>query len=154
MCNGLYVGRTLLPATHRDLMVCMVNSTAEQQTLSSGTCLCNLQPIDVVLKPDVSRVSGSPDDTSAFSTRINATSSDAATLLMEKFPDDLTESQQHQIPAMLNRYNNVFFRGTFDMGQTFLVEHRIDTGISAPSDKGYVDTEPLSWTQSTSKYRS
>ena len=69
VCPGLYVGRTLLPATHRDLTVRTVNTTAEPQTLSSGTCLGNLQPVDVVPESDVSCVSGSPEDTSAPSGR-------------------------------------------------------------------------------------
>ena len=48
---GIYVGRTLLPASHHDLKVHMVNTTAEPQLLTSGMCLGSLQPVDVVEEP-------------------------------------------------------------------------------------------------------
>ena len=48
---GFYVGRTLLPASHHDIKIRMVHTTAEPQVLSRGTCLGSLQPIDVVETP-------------------------------------------------------------------------------------------------------
>jgi len=48
---GLYVGRTLLPASHHDIKVRMVNTTAEPLVLSRGTCLGSLEPLDVVKPP-------------------------------------------------------------------------------------------------------
>jgi len=45
---GLYVGRTLLPSSHRDLKVRMVNTTAEFQVLTKDMCLGSLQPVDVI----------------------------------------------------------------------------------------------------------
>ena len=45
---GLYVGRTLLPATHRNLRIRMVNTTLSPQFLPSGTCVGSLSPVDVV----------------------------------------------------------------------------------------------------------
>jgi len=49
---GLYVGRTLLPSAHHDIKVRIVNTTAEPQVLTTGTCLGNLQRVEVLRKPD------------------------------------------------------------------------------------------------------
>jgi predicted aspartyl protease len=46
--SGLYVGRTLLPSTHRDLLVRMINTTSEPQLLPINTCLGNLAPVEVL----------------------------------------------------------------------------------------------------------
>jgi len=43
--TGLYVGRTLLPASYHDVKVRMVNTTAEPQVLSRGTCLAACSPL-------------------------------------------------------------------------------------------------------------
>ena len=58
---GLYVGRTLLPSKHRDLVIRMVNTTAESQLLPSGTCLGSLYPVEVMEKTD-----GQPVETRDF----------------------------------------------------------------------------------------
>ena len=39
---GFCVGRALLPASHHDIKVRMVNTTAEPQFVSRGTCLGSL----------------------------------------------------------------------------------------------------------------
>jgi hypothetical protein len=46
--SGLYVGRTLLPSTHGDLLVRMINTTSEPQLLPINTCLGNLAPVEVL----------------------------------------------------------------------------------------------------------
>jgi predicted aspartyl protease len=46
--SGLYVGRTLLPSTHSDLLVRMINTTSEPQLLPINTCLGNLAPVEVL----------------------------------------------------------------------------------------------------------
>jgi predicted aspartyl protease len=46
--SGLYVGRTLLPSTHRDLLVRMINTTSEPQLLPINTCLGNFAPVEVL----------------------------------------------------------------------------------------------------------
>jgi len=63
---GLYVGRTLLPASHHDIKVRMVNTTAEPQVLSRGTCLGSLQPVDVMEPPTSAPSSASASASSAI----------------------------------------------------------------------------------------
>ena len=126
---GLYVGRTLLPAAHHDIMVRMVNTTAKPQAIPSGTYLGNLQPVDVIDEPET-------DSTQAASSVDRAPAADVMTTLVENLPDDMTSEQHQQVQALLCRYDDVFSRGTFDMGRTSLVEHTIDTGSQRPIRQG------------------
>ena len=71
-----------------------------------------------------------------------AASDDVKAALMEKLPDDLTNSQRQQVHELLNRYDDVFSYGAFDMGQTSLVKHTIDTGSQRPIRQGLcIDTQ-------------
>ena len=124
---GLYVDRTLLPTSHHDLKVRMVNTTAEPQTIPGGTCLGNLQPVDVVEEPVQPHASASDDQ---------APSADTLNCLMDKLPDDMSGDQRQQVQELLCRYDDVFSRGTYDMGGTSLVEHTIDTGSQRPIRQG------------------
>ena len=124
---GLYVGRTLLPAAHHDIKVRMVNTTAKPQTIPSGTCLGNLQPVDVLDEPASAQAPASADETPA---------TDVMSALLEKLPDDMTSEQRQQVQELLCRYDDVFSHGTFDMGRTSLVEHTIDTGSQRPIRQG------------------
>jgi len=55
---------------------------------------------------------------------------------MEKLPEDMTGNQRQQVHELLCRYEDVFCRGTYDMGCTSLVEHTIDTGSQRPIRQG------------------
>jgi len=79
-----YVGRTLVPAAHHDLKVCMVNTTA----IPVGTCLGNLQPVVVVKEPVQPRASSSDD---------KALAADVLNCLMEKLLEDMTGDQRQQV---------------------------------------------------------
>ena len=58
---------------------------------------------------------------------------------LEKLPKDLTSDQKQQVIDLLRDYQDVFSKGTFDMGRTTLVEHSIDTGQYRPTVKLYDD---------------
>ena len=64
------------------------------------------------------------DDKQSFSEIIGPT--------LDKLPSDITDQQRHQIVEFLQEYDDMFSRGTFDMGRTTLVEHSIDTGQNRP----------------------
>ena len=87
---GIYVGRTLLPAAHRDLKVRIVNTTAKPQTLSRGTCLGSLQPVDVIEEsaPAAASTSASPQSWASADVRSPPLAADMMTALMEQLPDD------------------------------------------------------------------
>jgi predicted aspartyl protease len=112
---GLYVGRTLLPSKHRDLVIRMINTTAESQLLPSGTCLGSLtdgQPVGT-RDFELTRNEGSMHDSTQHAYRqhaatndgtldtINKTSEvstdDIAKVLKGKFPEELTAEQQEEV---------------------------------------------------------
>lgn len=141
---GIYVGRTLLPAAHRDLKVRIVNTTAKPQTLSRGTCLGSLQPVDVIEESapaaastaTSTSTSASPQSWASADVRSPPLAADMMTALMEQLPDDLTDDQRQQVQELIHRYGDVFSSGAFDMGRTTLVEHSIDTGSQRPIRQG------------------
>ena len=51
---------------------------------------------------------------------------------MEKLADDITQKQKEKVEALVTRYDDIFSRGSFDIGRTNLVEHGIDTGNNRP----------------------
>jgi len=61
---------------------------------------------------------------------------DVITALLDKLPDEMTESQRSVVQDLLQSYDDVFSRGAFDMGRTSLVEHAIDTGDHRPIWQG------------------
>ena len=128
--RGLYVGRTLLPQRHRDVRVCIANTTEKPQLITPGSCLGTAVSVRVASKEEETSVSdlieSTPtiDDKQSFSEIIGPT--------LDKLPSDITDQQRHQIVEFLQEYDDMFSRGTFDMGRTTLVEHSIDTGQNRP----------------------
>ena len=45
---GLYIGRTLLPPRHRDVKVCVVNTTTQPQSILPGSCLWHVGTVTLV----------------------------------------------------------------------------------------------------------
>jgi len=109
--------------------VSIVNTTAEPQKLSSGTCLGSLQPVGV-LQPVQEQASALADRADVLA------ADDVKPALMEKLPCDLTDSQRQQVHELLSRYDDVFSWGAYDMGRSSLVEHTIDTGSQRPIKQG------------------
>ena len=52
--------------------------------------------------------------------------------MFEKLPADVTVDQRQRVADLLSEYDDLFSRGTFDMGRTNLVEHTIGTGSNRP----------------------
>ena len=52
--------------------------------------------------------------------------------VLDKLPVDVTPEQRQQVINFLQEFNDMFSRGTFDMGRTTLVEHSINTGDHRP----------------------
>ena len=118
-------GRTLLPQRHRDVRVCVANTTEKNPVDNSRWCLGTAVPVRVARKEEETSVSdlieSTPvvDDKQSFSEIIGPT--------LHKLPSDITDQHRHQIVEFLQEYDDMFSRGTFDMGRTTLVEHSIDT---------------------------
>ena len=118
MKPGLYVGRTLLPKRHRDVKVTVANTTNKPQLISPGNSLGQVSCVTVL-----------PEKTgSTESTDCQEPALDIIKSTLEKLPEDLTSEQRQQVID----YQDVFSKGTFDMGRTTLVEHSIDTEQHRP----------------------
>lgn len=127
---GLYVGRTLLPPNHRDLKVCVANTTNKAQVIPAGSYLGQAVPVSVMSDPEidvrfnVSKPGGPTNTEESLSDIINST--------LENLPSDITSNQEQQVTKLLRDYDDLFSRGMLDMGRTTLVEHTIDTGQNRP----------------------
>ena len=49
---GVYVGQSLIPDAHRDIMVRVVNTAANAQKMAAGMCFGNLSAVAVVDESD------------------------------------------------------------------------------------------------------
>jgi len=116
---GVYLGRSLLPPVHRDLKICIVNTTTEPAVVKAGEWLGNLDHVEVL------------DDVTTTSTS-SSLSTDLVDTLAKNLPEDLTSEQRQEVTNVLSRYTDIFSTGPYDMGCTSLVEHTIDVGNSRP----------------------
>jgi len=80
----------------------MVNTTAEPQVLSRGTCLGSLQPLDVV-EPSTSAPGTASSSVSSPipAPKADTSAADVTSSVMEKLPDDLTGDQLFQVQQLL-----------------------------------------------------
>jgi hypothetical protein len=149
LSSGVYVGRMLLPAAHRNLTVRIVNTTAKDQRLPADFYLGNISSVSIV--HDEGSKADKPADhegrppcpTPAASTRARTVKArtvhdqvDGEPSVIEKLlkdlPTELTHEQRSQVEALLTRYVDTFSRDEYDVGHTDLVEHYIDTGSHRP----------------------
>jgi len=127
---GLYVRRTFLPPNHRDLKVCVANTTNKPQVIPAGSYLGQAVPVTVMSDVEAdSRLSalnsdGPTDSDESLSEIIQST--------LEGMPSDITDDQRQQVIELIRDYDRLFSRGILDMGRTTLVEHTIDTGQNRP----------------------
>ena len=49
--------------------------------------------------------------------------------VLQKLPTDVTPNQRERIVDLLEEFDDMFLRGTYDRGRTNLVERTIDTGV-------------------------
>ena len=125
---GLYVGRTLLPASHRNVKVCVANTTSKPQLISPGSYLGSVSSVSLPSSDVKSQAPIQSDNVS------NSDSShvDIVASTLQKLPTELSTKQRRQVADLLCDYKDIFSHGPYDMGRTTLVEHTIDTGSYRP----------------------
>jgi len=115
------LGRTLLPASHHDLLVRAVNTTPESRLVRKGTCLGLLT---AVCEPCVEI---SDDVPSKQSTPL------ASQTIINNLPSDLDNIQREQTIELIRSYiSYIFSQNDYDIGRTHLVEHAINTRDHRP----------------------
>jgi len=138
---GLYVGRTLLPSNHRDITVCIANTTNKPQVIPTGSYLGQAVPVTII--SNVETNSGLRAANSVGPNNSDESLPDIIKSTLEDLPSDITVDQKQQVIKLIRDYDNLFSRGILDMRRTTLVEHTIDTGqkstdtaVSSPSFLG------------------
>ena len=144
--QGVYIGRTLLPAGQkRDVQVSLLNITDEEQFVRSDTCLGTVCSVDIVTDEDVAESNETSSETGselatdngttnnvAGCETSNDTSNETMTKLIENLPCELTVEQKMAASSLLEHYADIFSRNEYDIGRTPLVEHHIDTTNHRP----------------------
>ena len=126
--QGVYIGRTLLPPEHRDLKICVVNTTSQPQLIPAGKCLGQAVSGLEVIDTGKNQTSSLPEticNNEEFMSEITDS-------VLQKLPVEVTSKQRERIASFLQEYDGIYSKGTFDMGRTGLVEHSVDTGSHRP----------------------
>jgi hypothetical protein len=112
------VARTLVPDRNKNVPVRLLNLDNKSVRLDAGTVLSDLRPAEVIeSKIMVNEEEGSNDY--------------VASILAHADPQ-VTEEEREQLRPLLLKYREVFSQTEFDLGQTGLIRHRIETGESRP----------------------
>ena len=121
----------MLPDRHHDIAVRVVNTTSEPQVLRGDTCLGNLSRVNVsdeMIQPAPGPVQSQPMANASTETEII----DPIPELMQTLPEELTEPQRQAIQQLFERYEDVMSKSDLDVGETHLIEHRVQTGAHPP----------------------
>ena len=87
----LYVARTLLPESHRDVKVRIVNTTSEPQTIPLDACLGQAMPVTNVIQVN-SDLRNTAETTSCDQPPV-----DIIDPVLQKLPTDVTPNQRERI---------------------------------------------------------
>ena len=148
---GVLVARSVMPDRHHDVAVRLLNVTNRPQTVRSGTCVGVLRPVDVCCVDDgrpSSQSAGQPPTVncrtvnqqgipSTITSRVAGVGNDTAEPdpfeeMISALPPNLDADQRRVAESLLRRYEDTFSKSDYDLGQTDLVMHRIDTGDNRP----------------------
>ena len=122
VCKGVYVARTLIPPYISDLRVLVVNTSPVPRLVRDGTCIGRSEPVQTLTDDDDMPIQ--PDVISAGRNALDD--------LKDSLPDELDSGQREQACSLLDAYHDVFSMNEYDVGQTHLVHHHIDTGSHRP----------------------
>ena len=78
----------LFPTEHRDMKVCMANTTNKTQLIAPGTCLGHT--VSVIVASDETPVSADSDGT-------HAVADDTVESVFKKLPGDVTSDQRQRV---------------------------------------------------------
>ena len=114
--EGLLVARVVLPPGEQHLPVQIVNWKDQPITLEQDAELTMAVPAEPA---------------EAKPTKVDTTESIVQKLLQD-IPTDVTISEQNALRDLLYEYTDIFSKSEYDLGQTSLAVHHIDTGDARP----------------------
>src|SRR5208282_1984084 len=116
---GVYIGRTLLPSSHHDLVIRAVNTSHEPRLIKKDTFLGTLSPVLAMEDENIT-------------TGQQPLREPASKVIVDSLTNELSDSQRRQVAGLVASYEDIFSLNDYDIGRTHLVEHSIDTGDHRP----------------------
>ena len=117
--KGLQASRTLIPHRAKDAPLRVINIMDTEVRLGKGTTMAELQPVEVLGQPtcpDVIRAQG-----------------ECIEKLMDGVDAGVTGAELAQLGKLLQEFGGILAVNEYDMGQTGITKHRIDTGTHPPT---------------------
>ncbi len=125
--NGLFVARSLVPATSVYLPVTVCNTRDTPLHMREGTSLGLTEPIECI-KDDVQCQATENHSLPDRSTEVKRLIDN----VIYSLPSELSSNQVERMHNILWKYSNCLSISEFDLGYTDLVQHTINTGNAAP----------------------
>ena len=116
---GIRVARIILPDLVSHVCVRVMNVSNHPVTLQKDLLVSDLHPI-----PSIAREDASADSNIPFYEDLEK--------VIAGIPDDVSPEQRDHLINLVMEFQDVFSRDEFDLGETKIVQHRIETGDSAP----------------------
>ena len=126
---GLVVGRSVVDPRARSVKILVANVTESPIKIRAGTAVGTCEEVELL--PDTLEANGEDHNRSVIRTGVETLPTHLARLLDES-SRDLTSEQSEKVRNLLSNYSDVFSSNDQDLGQTSVIEHRIDTGESRP----------------------
>ena len=122
--SPVFVARAVVTPQTKLVPVRLINTDLIPVTLYRGTKLANAETVDernVNVVGNVDAVTSSNTSVPVYTDSIN------------QLPDDVSQTQQDKLLALLSLYSDVIASGPNDLGHTQVLSHHIGTGDAPPS---------------------
>ena len=116
--TGLQASRTLIPHRVKDVPLRVMNLMDTEVRLGMGTAMAELQPVEVLGQP------ACPD--------VNRAQGECIEELMDDVDAAVIGAERVQLRKLLQVFGGILSVNEYDMGQTGITKHRIDTGTHPP----------------------
>ena len=121
--SPVFVARAVVTPQTKLVPVRLINTDLIPETLYRGTKLANAETVE---ERNVNVV-GNVDATTSSNTSVPVYTDN-----INQLPDDVSQTQQDKLLALLSLYSDVIASGPNDLGHTQVLSHHIDTGDAPP----------------------
>ena len=124
--NGLLVANTLLPNRCHNIPIMVCNMTDNTMKIEADTIIAEVEPVEIICMNESSRIISEPNICESPEDYLHIQP------LIEQLPEHLTTEQKSALITLLHKYSHIFSKHEYDLGETGIVKHTIDTGDSKP----------------------
>ena len=130
--KGVYSARTLLPADRMYTAINVINTSPYVCKLAAGqivgdACVTSVNNVRVN-----SEKGDATDDDTQVSRDTDEDDEDYLDPVFETLSDDLSPEERRDAVRFIHEHRQAFSKHEYDLGRTFLIPHRIDTGDNKP----------------------